>query len=104
MKMFLVIFCLIPLCVGQNITYFIDATVSGPRFDGIGAISGGGGETVLLPAYPAAQRNEILDYLFRPSFGASLQILKVLLFFAANHTLDSHNECHPPSRRPLNHL
>jgi hypothetical protein len=47
------------------------------RFDGIGAISGGGGETVLLPHYPAAQRGDILDLLFRPSYGASLHILKL---------------------------
>ena len=46
-------------------------------FDGIGAISGGGGETVLLPHYPAVQRELILDYLLRPSFGAALHILKV---------------------------
>eukprot|EP01052_Picozoa_sp_SAG31_P035190 SAG31_NODE_4214_length_3460_cov_2.941386_1_plen_217_part_00 len=58
-------------------TYPIDSAASGPRFDGIGAISGGGGETVLLPNYPEQQRNEILDILFKPNFGASLHILKV---------------------------
>jgi galactosylceramidase len=59
--------------------YTVDATPAmlGRVFDGVGAISGGGGETVLLPAYPATQRAEILDYLFRPAFGAALHILKI---------------------------
>ena len=57
--------------------YAVEAQAPGPRFDGIGAISGGGGETVLLPSYPAQQRDEVLDYLFKPSFGAALHILKL---------------------------
>ena len=47
-------------------SYRVDMGAVRPRFDGIGAISGGGGETVLLPSYPDTQRNEILDYLFKP--------------------------------------
>src|SRR5215472_6948600 len=50
---------------------------TGRIFDGLGAISGGGGNTRLLTDYPVAQRNAILDYLFKPGFGANLQILKV---------------------------
>ena len=46
-------------------------------FDGLGAISGGGATSRLLVDYPPAQREQVLDYLFKPSFGASLQILKV---------------------------
>ena len=53
------------------------ATGMGPTFDGIGAISGGGATSRLLPDYPEAQRSQILDFLFKPSFGASLQMLKV---------------------------
>ncbi|GAB1605893.1 galactocerebrosidase-like [Argonauta hians] len=49
----------------------------GRRFDGIGGLSGGGATSKLLANYPLQQRNEILDYLFKPQFGASLQILKV---------------------------
>ena len=45
-------------------SYAVDALAADPRFDGVGAISGGGGQTVLLPAYPAKQRAEVLDYLF----------------------------------------
>lgn len=45
--------------------------------DGIGGLSGGGATSVLLWTYPEPQRSQILDYLFKPNFGASLQILKV---------------------------
>lgn len=31
----------------------------------------------MLPLYPEAQQAEILDYLFKPGYGASLHILKV---------------------------
>lgn len=46
-------------------------------FYGIGAISGGGATSKLLQNYPQKQRDEILDYLFLPNFGASLHMLKV---------------------------
>ncbi|CAH1784597.1 unnamed protein product, partial [Owenia fusiformis] len=49
----------------------------GRQYDGIGGLSGGGATSKLLMNYPDKQRNEILDYLFKPNFGASLQILKV---------------------------
>ncbi|MFI1092595.1 galactosylceramidase [Streptomyces sp. NPDC020917] len=55
----------------------VDGQDGGRTFDGIGAISGGGGNTRLLTDYPVAQRNAILDYLFKPGYGANLQILKV---------------------------
>jgi hypothetical protein len=46
-------------------------------FDGIGAILGGGGNARLLADYPLAVRDEIYDYLFRPGYGAALQMLKL---------------------------
>jgi hypothetical protein len=46
-------------------------------FDGLGAVSGGGATSVLLRAYAEPARSDILDLLFRPGFGASLDILKV---------------------------
>ncbi|OLB78485.1 MAG: hypothetical protein AUI14_13095 [Actinobacteria bacterium 13_2_20CM_2_71_6] len=58
-------------------TITVDGNGTGRRFDGIGAVSGGGGTSRLLPDYPAAQRDQILDYLFKPNFGASLHMLKV---------------------------
>ncbi|NEB76906.1 galactosylceramidase [Streptomyces sp. SID14478] len=59
----------------QRIT--VDADGTGRTFDGIGAISGGGGTSRLLVDYPEPERSRILDYLFKPGYGASLQILKV---------------------------
>jgi len=49
----------------------------GPVFQGIGAISGGGGNSRLLIDYPPRERAQILDYLFLPRYGASLQMLKL---------------------------
>ena len=47
-------------------------------FNGIGGLSGGGATSVLLTnKYPEKQKDEILDFLFKPKFGASLQIVKV---------------------------
>src|SRR5271165_4919796 len=55
----------------------VDGARPGPVFQGIGAISGGGGNSRLLIDYPVRERGQILDYLFSPLFGASLQMLKL---------------------------
>ena len=47
------------------------------QFMGIGGLSGGGATSRLLVDYKEPQRSEVLDYLFKPNFGANLQILKV---------------------------
>ena len=49
----------------------------GPIYDGVGGVLGGGGNARYLVDYPAAQRQQILKYLFKPDYGASLQILKL---------------------------
>jgi Glycosyl hydrolase family 59/Ricin-type beta-trefoil lectin domain len=64
----------------------VDGTQGGRTFDGIGAISGGGGNSRLLANYPAAQQSQILDYLFKPGVGADLQILKVEIGGDTNST------------------
>jgi hypothetical protein len=46
-------------------------------YDGVGAILGGGGNARYLEDYPPAQRAQILNYLFKPGYGASLQLLKL---------------------------
>lgn len=61
----------------RSATITIDGTRAGPTFQGIGAISGGGGNSRMLIDYPPAQRAHILDYLFTPHYGASLQMLKL---------------------------
>jgi hypothetical protein len=58
-------------------TITINGTGAGRVFDGVGAISGGGGNSRLLIDYPEPQRSQVLDYLFRPNYGAAMQILKV---------------------------
>ena len=60
---------------GQTIV--VNGSRPGPVFDGIGALSGGGGNSRLLIDYPAPERTQILNYLFTPHFGASLQMLKL---------------------------
>ena len=55
----------------------LDPSAGGRVFDGVGAISGGGGNTRLLYDYADPTRAQILDELFKPNYGASLQILKV---------------------------
>jgi galactosylceramidase len=49
----------------------------GKKFDGIGAVSGGGATSVLLKDYPEPQRSQVLDLLFKPKFGASMSALLV---------------------------
>ncbi|MGH3171343.1 MAG: LamG-like jellyroll fold domain-containing protein, partial [Trebonia sp.] len=63
-----------------------NGTSAGRTFYGVGAISGGGGNSRLLTDYPAAEQQEILDYLFKPDYGASLQILKVEIGGDTNST------------------
>ncbi|XP_067656749.1 galactocerebrosidase-like isoform X2 [Haliotis asinina] len=64
-------------CSSFELYTFDDTPGVGRVFDGIGAISGGGATSKLLVGYPEQQRSEILDYLFKPNFGASFHILKV---------------------------
>lgn len=58
----------------QSIT--LDASKPGKTFEGIGALSAGASSRLLFD-YPEPQRSEILDFLFKPNFGAALQHLKV---------------------------
>jgi Glycosyl hydrolase family 59 len=53
-------------------------------YDGVGAVLGGGGNARYLMDYPARERGQILDYLFKPGYGASLQILKLEIGGDAN--------------------
>ena len=55
----------------------VDLTQLSYAFDGMGALSGGGGTSRLLFDYPEPQRAQVLDALFKPKEGASVQFLKV---------------------------
>jgi len=54
----------------------IEGSGNGRIFEGIGAVSAGASSRLLID-YPEPQRSQILDYLFKPNYGASLQHLKV---------------------------
>ncbi|MDH6145829.1 MULTISPECIES: RICIN domain-containing protein [Kitasatospora] len=73
-----------PRIPGTAVT--VDGNSPGRTFDGVGAISGGGGNSRLLLDYPEPQRSQILDYLFKPGYGAALQILKVEIGGDTNST------------------
>lgn len=63
----------------------LDGTDTGRIYDGIGALSAGASSRLLID-YPEPQRSEILDYLFKPNFGAALQINKVEIGGGMNST------------------
>jgi O-glycosyl hydrolase len=54
----------------------LDGTATGRVFDGLGAASAGASSRLLID-YPEPQRSQILNYLFKPGYGAALQHLKV---------------------------
>ena len=60
--------------LGADLT--LNGALSGRVFEGLGAVSAGASSRLLID-YPPQQRAEILDFLFKPGFGASLQHLKV---------------------------
>ncbi len=64
----------------------IDGTSSGQVFDGIGAISGGGGNSRYISDYPTSQQSQMMNLMFKPDYGASLQILKVEIGGDTNST------------------
>lgn len=54
----------------------IDGSGPGRIYEGIGALSAGASSRLLID-YPEPYRSQILDYLFKPNYGAGLQHLKV---------------------------
>ena len=63
----------------------VDAASPGRTFEGIGAVSAGASSRLLIE-YPERQRREVLDYLFKPGFGAGFQHLKVEIGGEVNST------------------
>jgi O-glycosyl hydrolase len=70
---------------GQKVSVVLDGNSPGRVFDGIGAVSAGASSRLLID-YPEPQRSQILDYLFKPGYGAALQLLKVELGADVNST------------------
>jgi len=91
--------CLLGVLHASDPVVTIDPKDSGRIFDGIGALSAGASSRLLID-YPEPQRSEILDYLFKPNFGAALQINKVEIGGDMNST-DGSEPSH--SRTPDDH-
>jgi len=81
MKSLEYLFCILNIfsiivCTSTS-TYLVSTTGGlGRRFDGIGGLSAGASSRLLVD-YSDEYYNQIMDYLFLPGFGASLDILKV---------------------------
>lgn len=58
-----------------NTVVVLRGDAGGRRFDGVGVVNGGGATSVLLKDYPEPQRSQILDFLYKPKFGASVGAL-----------------------------
>lgn len=67
----------------QNIE--ISGQSTGRLFEGIGAVSAGASSRLLID-YPDPYRSQILDYLFKPNYGAGFQHLKVEIGGDVNST------------------
>jgi O-glycosyl hydrolase len=78
----------------------IDGRNGGRRFDGLGGVSAGA-STRLLFDYPEPARSDILDFLFKPNYGAGTQILKVEIGSDINST-DGSEPSHMRTRDDLN--
>jgi O-glycosyl hydrolase len=70
-------------------TVKLDGSAGGKRFDGIGVVNGGGATSVLLKDYPEPQRSQILDFVYKPKFGASVSALLVEIPGDGNSTQGS---------------
>ncbi|MGD0521812.1 MAG: hypothetical protein ABSA48_11205 [Terracidiphilus sp.] len=70
---------------GQQTSIVLDGNSKGRVFDGLGAASAGASSRLLID-YPEPQRSQILDYLFKPGYGAALQHLKVEIGADVNST------------------
>ena len=71
-----------------TVTVSLDAKDTGRVFEGIGAVSAGA-STRLLYDYAEPYRSDVLDFLFKPKFGAGFQHLKVEIGGGENSTCGS---------------
>ena len=84
---------------GQPTRVVLDGNSKGRVFDGLGAASAGASSRLLVD-YPEPERSQILDYLFKPGYGAALQHLKVEVGGDVNST-DGSEPSH--MRTPTDH-
>ena len=69
----------------QETQIVLEGGSGGRIFDGLGAASAGASSRLLID-YPEPERSQILDYLFKPHYGAALQRLKVEIGADVNST------------------
>ena len=81
------LFCM-PLSGQVTATIKISSSGSGRTFEGVGGVSAGASSRLLVD-YPDPVRGDILDYLFKPKFGAAFQHLKVEIGGGENSTCGS---------------
>jgi galactosylceramidase len=79
----------------------LDPASPGGTFEGIGALSAGASSRQLME-YPEPQRSQVLDFLFKPKFGAAFQHLKVEIGGDMNST-DGTEPSHARTRAELEH-
>lgn len=84
---FALFFLVVPNIKAQT-TINLSANDTGRIFEGIGAVSAGASSRNLVD-YPEKQRSEVLDFLFKPKFGAGFQHLKVEIGSGENSTCGS---------------
>ena len=82
---FCMVICSSPKLQAQQTEIVLDGSSAGRVFDGMGALSAGASSRLLID-YPEPQRSQILDYLFKPGYGAALQHLKVEIGADVNST------------------
>lgn len=102
-KMFMNIIILISLSLQRTLALPISLDFSdlAQAYEGIGALSGGGGVTRLLIDYPQDIQQDIYDILFTPKKGASLQIIKVEIGGMTQST-EGTEDSHMRDRNDLN--
>ena len=74
-----------PRLQAQQVEIVLNGNSAGRTFAGIGAVSAGASSRLLID-YPEPERSQILDYLFKPGYGAALQHLKVEIGADVNST------------------
>ncbi|GHV67535.1 galactosylceramidase [Bacteroidia bacterium] len=105
-KMSLICCCLFSglCCLSQQVVS-IDLSNKGRTYEGLGALSAGASSRLLID-YEEPYRSDILDYLFKPKFGASIQHLKVEIGGDVNSTdgtEPSHARTREEYRKPQPH-
>merc|ERR1719440_1546743 len=87
--------CCVEAVSPQQLT--LDVHAHGQAYDGLGGVSAGTGPRLLID-YEEPTRSHILDLLFKPSFGASVQILKVEIGGTGDSTQGT-EASHEPEKR-----